>query len=198
MKNIIFDLGEVLIKGKSASVLDKMSLSDEEYRILYKFFEDWDNLDLGIETLEEKYSKCNFNEEIDKKYKNILLSYYQMREFNMNMFSLAQILKTKGYKLFILSDNNAKPVRYYHSIKLFDIFDGWIISSDYHAVKKDGKLFEIMLDEYNLKPEECYFIDDNQENVTAAKKYGITGYVYNEKENIDYLYKNMRENGINI
>ena len=61
MKNIIFDLGSVLIKDHSYSVLDKMSLNKKEYDELLRFFKDFDKLDLGLETLEEKFEKCNFD-----------------------------------------------------------------------------------------------------------------------------------------
>jgi FMN phosphatase YigB (HAD superfamily) len=31
---------------------------------------------------------------------------------------------------------------------------------------------------FNLKPEECLFIDDKQENISGAKRMGITGILF--------------------
>ena len=55
-----------------------------------------------------------------------------------------------------------------------------------------------MLEKYNLKPNECFFIDDNTVNVEVAKRYGIKGFVYNENDNITKLYECMIDNGIKL
>lgn len=194
MKNIIFDLGGVLLKGTPSSFLKKELLNNKEYNMLLSFFDNWENLDLGNESLEDKFLKCK----IDNKYKNILLNYYEKRDINMDLINLSKKLKSNGYKLYILSDNNKESSEYYKSNKLFDSFDGWVISCDYKTVKKDGRLFEIMLEKYNLKPNECFFIDDNTVNVEVAKRYGIKGFVYNENDDITKLYECMIDNEIKL
>ena len=47
MKNIIFDLGGVILKGASFSVLDGIDIDSGIYTELRKFFDNWDDLDLG-------------------------------------------------------------------------------------------------------------------------------------------------------
>jgi putative hydrolase of the HAD superfamily len=198
MNTIIFDLGGVLLKGTPQSVLDKEPLSNEEYNTLLKFFEDWVDIDLGEESLEDKYLKCNFNDAIEEKYKELLVRYFEKRETNLDLISLAKKLKDNGYNLYVLSDNNKESLDYYRNNALFDMFDGWVVSCEYKTTKKDKKLFKILLDKYTLEPEKCYLIDNNPENIEIAKEYGISGYVYNENDNIESLYKDMINNGINI
>ena len=198
MKNIIFDLGGVILKGTPVTILEKIDISNEEYNELIKFFQDWKNIDLGTQTLEEKFNKCNFSSRLVSKYKNILLNYYKIREININLIELINKLKLNNYNIYILSDNNKESFTYYKKSDLFKNVDGWVVSCDYNTVKKDNKLFQILLDKYNLLGEECYYIDDKEENINIARNYNIKGYIFNENEEIEKLYNDMKENGINV
>ena len=183
MKNIIFDLGGVILVDKPSQVLNKMNVTKDEYSELIRFFDNWDDLDLGYETLEEKFDKCNFSLELCNKYKDKLIHYYQLRDIDYKFIALANKLKNRGYNLYILTDNNNECVKYYMNSEKFSIFDGWVISSEYNTLKKDGKLFEILLNKYNLNGNECFFIDDKKENIMIAKTYGIDGLVYSKSYN---------------
>ena len=150
------------------------------------------------DNLEEKFLKCNFSDEITRKYKNILVKYYEIRNFNEKLLKLIKHLKKNGYNVYILSDNNIDTYNYYRNHKLFSNIDGWVVSCNYNTVKSEGKLFEIILEKYNLIPEECYFIDDREKNITIANKYRINGYQFNEKQDINFLYTDMKKHGIKI
>lgn len=196
MKNIIFDLGGVILCDKPISVLKQFNVTDGEYSELSRFFSDWKNLDLGIETLEEKLLSCNFSCELLSKYKHILLNYYEYRAFNKVLVDLIDILKKNDYNVFILSDNNKECYEYYK--KVFSNIDGWCLSCDYNTVKSEGKLFQILIDKFNLDPMACYFIDDKIDNINIAESYGIKGYKFDEHESINFLYDDMEKNGIKL
>lgn len=55
-------------------------------------------------------------------------------------------------------------------------FDGGIISAEVRHSKPDIKIYRILLDKYNLLPEECFYIDDIEINVRAAMSAGIKGF----------------------
>lgn len=57
--------------------------------------------------------------------------------------------------------------------ELFDLFDGIVISAEVKANKPHPTIYRILLDRYALKPQDCWFIDDQQENIDAAQKLGI-------------------------
>ena len=198
IKNILFDLGSVILKGRPISVLNKLDIDKNTYSELERFFDDWKNLDLGIETLEEKYDKCNFPAEYDKKYKNFLINYYKYRDINMDLINLINKLKQKDYKVYIFSNNNRECILYCKNQDYFKNIDGWVASCDYNAIKQDGILFDILIDKYKLNVDECYFIDDNKEIIDVALKYGIKSYIFNEDNDINDLYNDMRNNEIDI
>ena len=198
MKNIIFDLGGVLTIGKPYSILDNLNLDSDTYNDLKRFFEYYRELDLGNISLEEAFNNCNFAEDIKTKYKDYVINYYKHRIFNKELFDLIKRLKMNNYKVYILSDNNREVANYYQSYELFKDIDGGVVSCDYGTVKRDGTLFDIILDKYNLKPEECYFIDDNEINVKVGEEHGIKGYIYSINDSIDKIYSDMRSNGISI
>ena len=195
MKNIIFDLGSVILMDQPISVLNNVDIDNNTYDRLKDFFNDWDELDLGNKTLLEKYNEINFSSEFDV-YKDRLVNYFLYREINIDMIDLLNNLKMKNYNIYVLSDNNIDAFNYYKNNEIFKNVDGWVMSCEYHTLKKDGKLFDILINNYCLEPNECYFIDDNIYNINEAKKHGIKGFVFNN--NIDLLCVDMKNNGIII
>ncbi|MBR3161330.1 MAG: HAD-IA family hydrolase [Bacilli bacterium] len=198
MRNIIFDLGGVILKDKPISILNCLNIDNKRYNLLKIFFYDWKKLDLGEETLEDKYKQCNFPKEYDDLYKNLLINYYKYREIDMRLINCINKLKNNGYNIYILSDNNKECFEYYKSNSIFKNIDGWTLSCDYHTSKGDGQLFDICIKKFNLNPSECYFIDDKLSNIEEAKKHGINGSTFNTSEDIAKLYNDMRNNEINI
>ena len=198
MKNIIFDLGGVILKNKPNSVLKNLNVDENIYNNLLKFFSDWDKLDLGEETLEDKYNSCNFPKEYDYLYKDTLINYYKYREIDSRLIDCIKKLKINGYKIYILSDNNKECYEYYKNNNIFKDIDGWVLSCEYHTLKSDGKLFDIIIDKYNLNPSECYFVDDKEILVDEAKSHGISGSIFSTNDDINKLYNDMRNNNINI
>ena len=198
IKNIIFDLGGVILKETPISILKDRNINNDIYNELEKFFLNGTDLDLGKIALEEKFNNCNFKEEIKSKYKDLLINYYKYRTINMKLINLIDSLKRNNYNIYILSDNNREAYEYYKNNPLFKNINGFVISCEYHTLKKDGVLFEKLLEKYNLNPKECYFIDDNKINLETAKKYNLKTYLFNEKDDINLLYNDMRKNKITI
>lgn len=194
MKNIVVDLGGVILRGYPRSILSKMSLENNEYNELIKFFKDWNDLDLGIESLNDKITNCNFSKQIYYKYHDILLRYYELRDINIEIIQVLKQLKEHNYRIYILSDNNLDAALYYQSHPLLSMVDGWCFSCHFQATKKEGSLFKIFLDKFKLEASDCYLIDDSEVNIKNALKYGIIGDVFDN--HIQKLYHNMMKRGI--
>lgn len=95
IKNIIFDLGNVLLKDNPSIVLENLKELDERNRLIIKrqFFDNWNELDLGNETLEEHLNNCKFKIPINESVRKILLNYYKYRPFNDEVIELMNNLK---------------------------------------------------------------------------------------------------------
>ena len=61
-------------------------------------------------------------------------------------------------------------------------------------------LIELSLfNKYNLKPEECFFVDDKEKNINAGKRLGMNGHVLDYENNkADELIKDLSANGVEI
>lgn len=197
IKNIVFDLGNVLLKGNPSSVLDNLDIPDEtRCSIRDKFFNNWNYLDLGEESIKQHFDNCKFDFDIDESIQEILLKYYKYRLFNNDMIELMNKLRHNNYRIFILSNNNKETYEYLKQLPLFECIEGWIVSCDYHITKPNKELYVKLFETFNIKPEECYFIDDNVENIETGKILGMKGFILNN--NIEKLISSMEENNITL
>lgn len=196
IKNIVFDLGNVLSKGHSSYILDNMDLSKEEKDyIKEKFFAYNLDLDLGKISLEDYYKKRNIV--LAEDIKDRVLHYYVDREFDEGLIEIIKELKKKDYKFYILSNNNKEVREYIINLPLYkDYFDGEVFSCEYNVVKPNEQIYQILLEKYNLKAEETVFIDDKKENIEASIKLGFKGFVYETNPNV--LKEFLRKNNVNI
>jgi HAD superfamily hydrolase (TIGR01509 family) len=99
------------------------------------------------------------------------------RKLYSNSIGFIKACKKQGHKVYVLSNWDTKSfkllqTKYPH---LFDLFDGIVISGESNAVKPSPNIYALLLDRYNLDPQKCWFIDDQQENVNAACDIGING-----------------------
>lgn len=95
IKNIVFDVGNVIWKGNSKSIANYIKIDNEEdIAKVSTFFEGFRMMDLDEETVEEHYEKWKDNNKIDNdNYKNQLVNYYKNREFNSEIIKLINKLK---------------------------------------------------------------------------------------------------------
>ena len=91
-------------------------------------------------------------------------------------------LKKSGKKLYLLSNISCGFAESYRDTKwiaeILDLFDGLVFSGPIGIVKPSAEIFEHLLCKYDLKAEECLFIDDSQKNINGAMAAGINGYLF--------------------
>lgn len=61
---------------------------------------------------------------------------------------------------------------------ILQMIDRYVVSGAEGLVKPDPRLFQVLLDRYDLRAKECTFVDDNADNVEAARKMGMRGIVF--------------------
>ena len=85
-------------------------------------------------------------------------------------------LKQAGHPLYGLTNWSHETFPYARErYEFFDWFDGIVVSGDEKMIKPDPKLYETLLERYDIDPKRAVFIDDNKVNVDAAEALGIHG-----------------------
>ena len=194
IKNIIFDLGNVIIKGSSIETLMHFTNNEKIANDLVQYIfktEEWKLLDLGSICKEEAIIKMQ--EKAPKEYNKLIEEVMNRRcEYlivNKDTIEIAKKLKEKGFHIYVLSNMAAFTYEYFQEIDFFKLCDGIMISAYEHLVKPDEKIFKTLLDRYCLKPEECLFIDDDDtgKSFEIANRLGILGRKVKPNDSKDVL-----------
>ena len=98
-------------------------------------------------------------------------------------------LKQRGYSLYVLSNVSERYWNLKKRIPALALFNNQVLSYAEKVNKPDQKIYEVLLNRYQLNPEECLFIDDMEANIEAAKAAGIKGFLF--RNNYEELKKNL-------
>lgn len=183
IKNIILDIGDVLVKSNYHEFFTQKGYDEETVDRLEKatFFSPvWKELDRGV---------WDFPRIIDGFVRNDPEMEEQLRSVfdDMSGFVTAcpyaidwvHSLKESGLKVFCLSNISGKICDdCAEELEFLKYVDGKILSYEERLIKPDLEIYKRLLDRYGLWADECIFIDDIERNVTAAKALGIRGIVF--------------------
>lgn len=182
IKNIIFDIGSVLVQFRPAAVMENLGITGDRLEIAADAtFRStlWSEFDRGVLS-EEQIINAMRTSVPDENRKDIDLFFAQGRPYLVEPFSYSaswlKSLKDRGYKVFLLS-NYPKSFFELHSksFPFMPYIDGKIISADVQLIKPDPAIYKLMISSFSLTPEECVFIDDVLVNVQVACLCGING-----------------------
>lgn len=180
VKNIIFDLGNVLIGYDPLEYLENKINDSEKIDKLYDVIfrgKEWTMLDEGSITENKAIETiCKANPELDKEIRICFDNWYPLLKPIESTIDVLGELKCKGYKLFFLSNFHDKAFSYVsEEYPFFKLFDGGVVSYREKVIKPNSEIYKILLEGYNLRAEECVFIDDTEENIKAGEVLGIRG-----------------------
>lgn len=182
IKNIVFDLGNVLISFRPSEFFDKKNYPETiKATILSDIFDskEWAMLDKGEVNTTEAIDTIALKSSLKKEEITHIFNLRTELMFPLDPnVKLLPELKKRGFRLYFLSNF---PMDIFEEIKtgyyFFKYFDGGIISSEAKFSKPDSRIYEILLEKYSLIPEECLYIDDLEINVKAAEAVGMKGLV---------------------
>ena len=194
IKNIIFDMGNVLLQFNPYISLDFYCENEEDKEIIYQeLFKgpEWIMGDEGKIANGQRYElvKVRVPERLHQTLKLIVENWDMCMKEVPGAQDFHTLVREKGFYTYILS--NACN-RFYHFFpKYFNLksFDGVVVSSDVKMIKPYPQIYEYILKKYELKPEECLFIDDVEANVEAAKAAGMKGFVF--RNNYEEIMKEL-------
>lgn len=176
IKNIIFDIGNVLVRFQPDEAMREIGIEENKIAALaHATYENpvWVELDRGV---------IPENEIIDEMVKvapqyeaDIRRFFKEGKAFVVKAFDYAadwiKELKSRGYKVYLLSNY---PKEYFelhthNELSFVSLVDGKVISAMVGMIKPDAGIYQCLFDKYNLNPEECVFIDDRLRILRVAE-----------------------------
>lgn len=200
IKNIIFDLSEVIISGYhniEFVVAKHTDIKAEEFLNRKK-----ETINMFLEAMRGKYTEDEYLDNLMNgmgwKISKDELKEYIRENLNVPVQGTMEIIKKlkKNYNIILLSDHIVEWVDYIlKNNPELSVFDKKYFSYEYGKLKVDEGIFEYILEDANINSEETIFIDDSIDNIINAKKTGITGIVF---ENANQLEEELRKLNIEI
>ena len=200
IKNIVFDLGGVLIdldfksainglqKAGFANVKEQLQAFDRE-GIFQKFEVGEISADEFRAAIWENAIVTLTDTEINNLWNLMLL------EIPREKLELILDLRSK-YMVYLLSNTNSihwdyvcKNAFNYRGFRVNDYFEETFLSFEMHLAKPDKAIYKKMLNDANLLPEETLFIDDSEANCKAAAEVGIHAHHYHIDDDLSKIFE---------
>lgn len=202
IRNIVFDMGQVLIHWNPHLLLTPFPLKpEEEALVIRELFQsvEWVQLDRGTITEEAAAaSVCGrLPESLHPCVRQVVSHWHDRTLIPMEgMAELLQELKEMGLRIYLLSNANRKLRSYFPRIPGSEYFDGLMVSAEEGLLKPQHEIFEALLSRFGIRAEECFFVDDAPANVEGALEAGISGTVF--YGDVPRLRRELRKAGIPV
>ncbi len=185
IKNIVFDMGNVLTRYSLPDYIRKYAKSQREFDIIKNEVcssVEWIKMDRG--TLSDNDAVNSIKKrvpyELHENIKRFVSEFRMEQEPNPPMEDLVHRLKNEGYKLFLFSNTSQRFRRFSKNIASIAYMDGIWISCEHGFLKPEREAYLSFFDTFGLLPAECIFIDDSPANIEAGMRMGMDGIVYHQ------------------
>ena len=184
IRNIVFDMGNVLIHFDPEEFMDAEGITAPEDRKMIRqaMFAtvEWSLMDMGLETEDsfEPKLRTRLPERLREKAVRMMRNWAVPRRMVPGMEALVRRLKDSGYGIYLLSNASVAQPEYWNRLPVSRYFDGTLVSAFVKTVKPTPAIYRLFTEEFHLKEEECVFIDDTPLNVAGAVACGWKGIVF--------------------
>ena len=186
---IIFDLGNVLIDWNPNHLFDKIFSKKEDKDYFYQNIctTEWHEKQDAGRPVEEATDEL-----VQKhpKWEHAIRAFYARWKEMLGgpiegSVAILKELKEKNYKLYALTNWSAELFkRTYDDYAFLHWFDGIVMSGEEKVNKPHEKIYQVLLDRYQIEPSKAIFIDDREKNIATAEKLGITGIIFESPEQL--------------
>ena len=197
IKNIVLDMGNVLLDYNPGFVLNEFCSSDEEKEIIDKELfngPEWSLGDKGEIKDKDRFGLVKVR--VPERYHEALRKCADNWDICMNPLDGArefcEWVRDNGYGIYVLSNASDLFYKYFPKFLPLDFFDGVFVSSDYLMLKPDIRIYKAFLKKYGLEGSECLFIDDREDNVKGAMNAGMNTFRF--MGDYDAIRKHLENN----
>ena len=176
---IVFDMvGVLLFKKINYIPKTKKQINARKIEKLYNHLDDKKLL------LDSREKAGLTTKEISEALPYIPRKYEKFKE----LWDLLPILK-KNYKLAVINNGNNLAEKYWMKRFGFNIFDAFVNSAKEKVKKPNPKIYLITCKKLNVKPKNCLFMDDTEENIIAAKRLKMKTILWKKGKKKEHLRK---------
>nr|WP_240616862.1 HAD-IA family hydrolase [Sphingorhabdus sp. YGSMI21] len=109
------------------------------------------------------------------------------------MIDLVRLLAERAVPLFAISNFGAESwAQFRPSAPIFEIFCDIVISGEEKLIKPDAEIFELALNRFGRRADQCLFIDDRQDNIEAGEAMGLAGHHFSDAARLEQELKALR------
>ena len=184
IKNIIFDMGRVLIDWDPPAIVAREGLNEEDSALLLlEVFQtaEWAAMDHGWMSQDEGYARIcrRLPERLHENARHCVFDWWKPPLTPIpGMAELVREVKALGYGVYLLSNATSTLSEYFHRIPGSECFDGRLVSADVKMLKPEREIYRELYRQFSLDPAECFFIDDSIINVDGAWLSGMNATVF--------------------
>lgn len=187
IKNIVFDIGNVLVKWDPFSVVKNVfPNAADPGQLTTQLFksEGWFAINRGEITEAELITKYHQTFNIDLTTLNFLMEAIKESLTPLpGSFALLENLYKASYPLYALTDNTYEIMNYLR--KKYDFwtkFKGVVVSAEVGYLKPSPQIYRHLLATYHLIPQETLFMDDYLPNVEGARAVNMHAILFTDAQ----------------
>lgn len=194
INTIVFDIGNVLAPFGWEKVFaemfdEKTAARVAEATVLNRKL--WDEFDRGSLSDEEIIQSFkDYAPDVADKIESAIWEIYRRKTPFDYADKWMSHLKEQGYRIYLLSNygrtafNMSKP-----QFTFLKYVDGGVISYQVEITKPDPRIYMILCQKYGISPNEAVFIDDNKDNISAAKELGFNVVLHEDEKSSKEKFK---------
>lgn len=182
MKNVVFDLGRVVFAQDPAK-------STAEFKQFFSYVsltpmpQFWTDYDMGVLSFDQVAEELAAYRGVEPEFAREMITIAIGKQETIRPTEkLIDELKAAGYKLYILSNMSREFIDFLRKQKVYENFDGDVVSCEVGIVKPMPEIYDLLLKRFDLDPTETIFIDDRKENVDAAAAKGIATFHFDRND----------------
>lgn len=196
IRNIIFDIGGVLLDYNPKTYLDKLNIEESKRKELNDIIfhnSKWKDCLNGFITNSEL---IEYLVKENKKYKDEIKQILSKENLKymlppkQEMIEYYKSLKQKGYKIYLCSNITEDTYNYIKdSFEIIQLADGGVFSCFENISKPNVEIYQKLIKKDKLDIEKSILIDDTKRNIISANDIGLNGILFNNIEDIKKILK---------
>ncbi|HDN9013990.1 TPA: HAD family phosphatase [Aeromonas salmonicida] len=180
---IIFDLGRVVVSWDPVAIVSSVRGPGGAEALAERLFNhpDWLEVDRGTLSLHTMARQAQERTGLSAAENLTILQAVPASLLpDPAMLTLIAELHGAGHTLYALSNMGHASIDLLEQQPFWRFFSGKVVSARVRMIKPEPDIYRYLLVSFDLKADECLFIDDSPANVAAAKALGSRGMLFTD------------------